>query len=168
MCTVENYDKLADLKNISDGELVILDDTHQVYQFKDNKWIEKDMNEESKKLTLYGLNKLIVAQMPSLTTKELGEKKKLITDFVTEIQGKYYLLLSKELNYYTLFAIQPSTKAKICDELIQCLFSFGRIKSIDLVHQDNDSALECWVCDRNNNASVFYFFDWTEGTIECK
>ena len=168
MHTVENYNKLVDLKNISDGELVITDDTHQIYQFKDNKWIEKDMNEESKKLTLYDLNKLIVAQMPSLTTKELEEKKKLITDFVAEIQGKYYLLLSKELNYYTLFAIQSDVETEICNELIQCLASFGEIKSIDLVHQDTDSALECWVCDKNNNASVFYFFDWTEGTIECK
>lgn len=168
MYTIENYDKLADLRNVSDGELAILVDTHQVYQFKDNKWIEKDMNEESKKLTLYGLNKLIVAQMPSLTTKELEEKKKLVTDFVTEIQGKYYLLLSKELNYYTLFAIQSGAKAEIYNELIQCLLSFGEIKSIDLVQQNNDSALECWVCNKNNNASVFYFFDWTEGTIECK
>lgn len=168
MYTVENYNKLVDLKNISDGELVITNDTHQIYQFKDNKWIKKDMNEESKKLTLYGLNKLIVAQMPSLTTKELEEKKKLITEFVAKIQGKYYLLLSKELNYYTLFAIQLGAKTEICNELIQCLASFGEIKSIDLVHQDTDSALECWVCDKNNNASVFYFFDWTEGTIECK
>lgn len=168
MLTVENYNKLVNLKNVSDGELAVTDDTHQVYQYKDNKWIEKDMNEESRKLTLYGLNKMIVAQMPSLTAKELEEKKKLITSFVTEIQGKYYLLLNKELNYYTFFAIQPTSEAEIYNELIECLASFGKIKSIDLVCQGDDSALECWICDENNNASVFYFFDWTEGTIECK
>lgn len=168
MINKKTYHELLTLKDIEEGQLAVVEENHTVYEYKDKKWSKKDLSANGEKLTLYGLNKLIIPQMPTLTEETIEKKKEIINEFVEKVKGSYYMLLGRELNYYTFFAINSKAEDRISNELIDCLSNLGEIKSIDLVCNNDEPTLECWVCDENKNASVLYFFDWTEGTIECQ
>ena len=173
MINIDTYHNLMRIKNKEQGDLALVKENGTIYKYENEHWNKQEISvnkEASQKLTLYGLNKMIIPQMPSLTEEELTHKQKDIISFVMECLkntgGKYFLLLSRDIGYYTLFNTQYSlAENSIADEIYECLESIGEIKSIEPT-EDND-AIEIWVVDSNNNAEPFYLFDWTEGTIEC-
>ena len=174
MINIDTYHNLMRIKNKEQGELALVKENGTIYKYENEHWNKQEIStnkEASQKLTLYGLNKMIIPQIPSLTEEELTHKQKDIISFVMECikntGGKYFLLLSRDIGYYTLFNMQYSLeKNSIVDEIYKCLEAIGEIKSIEPT-EDND-AIEIWVVDSNNNAEPFYLIDWTEGTIECK
>lgn len=174
MINIDTYHNLMRIKNKEQGELALVKENGTIYKYEDGHWNKQEISankEASQKLTLYGLNKMIIPQMPSLTEEELTHKQKDITSFIMECLkntgGKYFLLLSRDIGYHTLFNTQYSlAENSIVDEIYKCLEAIGEIKSIEPT-EDND-AIEIWVVDSNNNAEPFYLIDWTEGTIECK
>jgi hypothetical protein len=93
-------------------------------------------------------------------------KAELISEYVAE-HGNYYMLLGRDINYYTLFARKPSIELpEIENEVIECLKYLGSIKAIDL--NEDKTALEIWVTLENNEAMMLLFFDYTEGVIICQ
>lgn len=173
MINIDTYHNLMRIKNKEQGELALVKENGTIYKYENEHWNKQEISankEASQKLTLYGLNKMIIPQIPSLTEEELTHKQKDIISFIMECLkntgGKYFLLLSRDIGYYTLFNTQYSlAENSIADEIYECLEAIGEIKSIEPT-EDND-AIEIWVVDSNNNAEPFYLIDWTEGTIEC-
>lgn len=119
-------------------------------------------------LTLYDVNKMIVAQLPSLITdKQLMNGKEIIKKFTHNyILGEaYYMLLSHELNYFTLFHVCEEYEEKVEDIVIECLQNIGVIQQINL--REDEQAIECWV---KNDKGVFMLllFNYDEGVISCQ
>jgi hypothetical protein len=78
---------------------------------------------------------------------------------------KFFMLLGKEIGYYTVFMREPIANETIGEAVIDCLNSIGTIKSIDKL--ENNDAIEIWVV-KENEPTVLYFFPYNEGVIICQ
>jgi hypothetical protein len=120
-------------------------------------------------MSAYEINKQIISQLPNLSNKDLKEKTKLITKFISETNHKYYMLLCRELNYYTILANDPINAAPndyFGDVLLECL-AFWHVKAID-VSTETDIALEIWIAGDDDEVNVMYFFPYDNGVIACR
>lgn len=127
-------------------------------------WQCADM-ESNITMNAYDLNKQIIGQLKILDDKALEEKKDLIRKFCNETNNEYYMLLCRDINYYTLFKMD----LKLADEpineiLIECAQNIGEIKAIDLT--EDGGAIELWMTYRDETY-VAYFFPYDTGVIIC-
>lgn len=164
MIHVKTKKILDTLQNKTEDELAIVDETQKVYVYKDGAW-EEFNQKEGLTISLMELNSLAVSQLAPLTEEELEEGKQLIREFVDE-DRYYYMLLSNELHYYTVFIVidDEGSTPLIEDEVIACLQDMGDIKSIE---KTDDGAMEMWVTIEDKSYP-FYFFNYKKGIIICK
>lgn len=114
-------------------------------------------------MSLYDLNKQIVMQQADLDEAGRQTAITLINDYVKF--DKFFMLLGKEIGYYTVFMREPIANETIGEAVIDCLNSVGTIKSIDKL--ENNDAIEIWVV-KENEPTVLYFFPYNEGVIICQ
>lgn len=118
-------------------------------------------------VSLFDLNKQIIAQQPDYSDQDIVEAKKKIKELKETTQhAKYFMLLSNEINYYTLFTLDEWANASFENEVILCLKDFGDIKDIDW-SSEKDS-IDCWVKDFTDQIRYFKLFDYNKGVIECR
>lgn len=79
---------------------------------------------------------------------------------------RYYMLLCRELNYYTVFQRQFTGLEDFGDVVIECLENLGNIKSIEVT--EDKTAIEAWIVNSDNEAHVVYLFNYDQGVIICK
>ena len=77
-------------------------------------------------LTLYEVNQQLVAQLPNMTKEKIEEKKEMFNNFLKKDSAEYYMMLCKELSYYTIFRILSSDYiGPTCfTEVVECLLEF--------------------------------------------
>lgn len=114
----------------------------------------------------YDINKQIVGQLEILDEIALTSKAKEIRDFAYSSKHEFFMLLCRDLNYYTVFYLN----AKLADEtiedvVIECAQDIGEIKAIDFV--ENNVAIEIWVTNEDNESFVMYFFPYDNGVVLC-
>ncbi len=115
-------------------------------------------------LTKYEVNKMIIAQLPSLINeKQLRTSVQLIRDFIK--QEHYYMLLSNELNYYTLFDVSAKYEEKVEDIVIECLQNIGVIQQIN--YNEDNTAIECWV-KNDKGTFMLMLFNYDMGVVKCQ
>ena len=154
------------IENPTDGQMSYSPETGRMYQWVDaeSNWklIDGDVNLG---MTEYDLNKQIVGQLPVLEGEGLETARSTVKTFVEEINQEYYMLLCRELNYYTVFQMMNESENNIVDEVIACSDYIGYIKSIERL----DGAVEVWVTERDNDKEtyVMYFFPYDAGVIKC-
>jgi hypothetical protein len=118
-------------------------------------------------LTLYEVNQQLVAQLPNMTREKIEEKKEMFNNFLKKESAEYYMMLCKELSYYTIFRVLSNDYiGPTCfTEVVECLLEFtDGIKSI--TETDDGNAIEIWV-KKDDTCHVVYFFNYTHGVIEC-
>ena len=116
-------------------------------------------------LTEYEVNKMVVAQLPSLVTPaQLQEGKDLIKEYTHKLSG-YYMLLCNDIHYYTVFNVDDKFDENAEDIIIECLQDNGVIQQINKAEVAD--AIECWV---KNDKGVFMFllFDYNWGVVQCR
>ena len=156
------------IENPTDGQMSYSPETGRMYQWVDTesnwKLIDGDVNLG---MTEYDLNKQIVGQLPVLEGEDLETARSTIKTFVEEINQEHYMLLCRELNYYTVFQMMSKSEANIVDEVIACSDYIGYIKSIEKA--EDKGAIEIWVTERDNDKEtyVMYFFPYDAGVIKC-
>lgn len=116
-------------------------------------------------MSLYDMNKQIIAQLPALTEEAIQEKYNLIDEFG---KGKQWcMLLGREFGYYTLFHhLHKDADETFASAVLDCLSNLGPIQSIEYTDDDHN-AVEIWVM-RDGEATVLYLFNYAEGVIECQ
>lgn len=117
---------------------------------------------EDKTISLYMLNQSLMEQQNTLTEEELLAGKELIIEFFKRSPNKYFMLLSHETRYYTIFNFLNKNKYNIIsagDEVMECLKNIGDTKSIEMV--GDGSAVEIWV-----NSDVHFLFPYDMGVVE--
>lgn len=116
--------------------------------------------------TLYDFNKSILLKQKELTKKELEGKRDIVNEYLHDItKGKYYMLLCREQNDYTLFNIFDDNYMLLFQELKECLLNRGKVKAIDFTQ--NKDAIEIWL-EMDKEMFCYYFFLYDNGVVEVK
>lgn len=111
--------------------------------------------------SLYEMNKQVISQLPEI------EDIAVLTPIrkYKNKDGKYFMLLCRDLNYYTLFVIDLESDVRIEQEVLECLKELGTIKSVEEFEDKN--LVEIWVQPENSDPVVMYFFNYDRGVIPC-
>lgn len=147
-----------------ENEYVFCTDTETYLIYAKNKeWIDyQPQTNGGLNMNLYDLNKTAVAQLPTMT--EFEEVYKMIDDFDSQYQNEFYMLYGKEISYFTIFRCMFGD-LKMSNEFVECLRELGEIKSIELTSDGN--AIEAWVCPKDQDATVLYFFPYDSALVNC-
>jgi hypothetical protein len=88
-------------------------------------------------MNLYDLNKQIISQMPALDEDGIDLALMTVATYIKNTENKYYMLLCKDVNYYTLFNVKKHssinnilTKTKKQKYLCKMQFYLGSIQFI--------------------------------------
>ena len=119
--------------------------------------------------SLYELNKASMLNIEPLSEK--GVDKQLHKVCKDMSKWHYGMLLSMERRDYTLFYIDGASVREIYTEVSETLENRGTI--IDIFKATFvDDAWEIWIKDVNEDgedeAYVYYMFDYSNGVINCK
>lgn len=169
MITVPNFKILTSLPTTpNEGDYAVCEDTQKVYVFAHGEW-EEFNGKGTLDLKLYDLNKTVMAQLPAHNFKQRLADTKLIKEFIEnhDYKTQYYMLLGRDLNYYTVFSLQhfDYVGPSLSKELMACLDSIGEILDFNLTQ--NKDAIEIWVRNKQDKqAYCLMFFDYTNGVIE--
>lgn len=152
------------IDNPVEGQSAYSPETKKSYIYNEGEW-KMVTGESSFGMSMYDINKQIISQMPVLTDEQIAEAKLSLIPCIKETENEYYMLLCKEISYYTLFHIVDYlTEPNIYDEIIGCVQDLGDIKSIELI---DNSVIEIWFQPKDDEAKVMYFFAYDAGVIEC-
>lgn len=114
-------------------------------------------------MNLYEFNKKIYQNAPNLDLKneDFNKVKFLLDDFYNSSKSKYYMLLCKDLSYYTVFIEDDKINRDFSLEVIETLLSLGKIKDLA---KTKENVLEIWF---ENNSEIFcaYMFDYKNGVV---
>lgn len=121
-------------------------------------------------LSNYDINKYMMQSYEPLSLDEIDKlfEENLIKWFTNQRQVRYYCLLCRELNSFTVFALKPkSYDVHFFVALINCLLSFGGVLSLEIT--EDNSAIEIWIRDKETQENYcYYLFNYNEGVIEIE
>lgn len=142
-------------------------ETERLYIYTNNEWkmIEGDVGLN---MNMYDMNKQIISQLPTLDEGALDIARAKIVQFIEQSHNKYFMMLCRELNYYTVFHIGLGQQLPFAmNEVIACADYLGDIKSIE--GEEDKGAIEIWITQRENDKEtyVMYLFPYDAGVIEC-
>lgn len=94
-------------------------------------------------MDLYTLNKNIVEQLPNLNQKETEMLKTEIHQWRNKnyFNNGYFMLLNRDINYYTLFRWQNRNDECLPDLVVECLEKIGKLKTWEV----QEDKIELWV-----------------------
>lgn len=116
-------------------------------------------------LNNYDMHKQLYAQMKPLSDEDLNKKLVSIGGwFSTFAKDKYFMLMCKEISYYTVFRFNKPNYTKGVEELKKTLQFRGQIIDIVYVHAEN--AYECWVKNSLGEMEMYYLFNYDWGVVE--
>ena len=119
-------------------------------------------------MNLYELNKQAMAKIPALTKEQIEEKKELLYKYYTYNVNQCFMLLCKDISYYTLFRIDDDGNApdKFEDVVIECAQDIGTLISVE--EEKDAGSIEIWVKPEDGEPLVMYLFGYDKGVIVCR
>lgn len=115
-------------------------------------------------MTNYDLNKQAYATLPSLKEQDLKEKLTNLGAWLSlKFKTRYFMLLCRERNDYTIIRIDNCNFNKAILEIKEILESRGEI--IDISYRHGLDSYECWVRERRTdsiqNIEEELGYEWT-------
>ena len=163
---IESVTGLEEVLEPYAGQTVYSEADDKVFRFDPVVGWEEIKTNGNLSLSAYEINKQVISQLPPLSAEELIEKKILIREFMINTQNKYFMLLCRDINYYTLFHLDvyENTDERLEDILFaECAIFIGAIKAVD---PTDDGAIEIWVTNETDTYAM-YFFPYDAGVILC-
>lgn len=117
-------------------------------------------------MSLYDINKSIIAQLPEYKNDQIRELEKNIDNWAKKDKielNKFFMLLCRDINYYTIFSLEPE-KAEfrtLGEGITGLLYDAGYTIHSEEVQDDH---CEIWV-KKDNEAYVFMLFPYDQGVI---
>lgn len=105
--------------------------------------------------------------MSEMTATQKKDAIELIQKYTKEAaSGTYYMLLGREINYYTVFPVLSDNHSAtpIASTVLECAADVGKIVDVSL---NDANAIEIWV-KTQNDAACLVFFDYTMGVVPVK
>lgn len=113
-------------------------------------------------LSLYEINKNLMKEEKPLDPIAINIAIKKTADGILSSFKKYWMLLCRERNDYTVFIITGSNKLE--NELKETILNRGKLLDISKQEAGN---FEIWIRDPETEENfVYYLFDYTFGIIE--
>lgn len=113
-------------------------------------------------ISIYEINKNLMKEDKPLDPIATNIAVKKAADGILTSFKKYWMLLCRERNDYTVFIVNGSNNLE--KELKETLLNRGNLLSIDL---QEDGNFEVWIRDPETEENfVYYLFDYTFGIIE--
>lgn len=116
-------------------------------------------------MTLYDLNKQGYLTLPDMSTEDISNAKKKLTNLIDEIRSSYYMLLCKERSDYTVFSIYFDYKdstSMATEEIFSIVESRGKIRGVEF---NDDETIDFWVLI-DEEVFMYKLFDYEWGVIE--
>lgn len=118
-------------------------------------------------LPLYEVNQTLIGQLPAYTKEQIKElKDKINTWEMQYFQKNYFMLLNREINYYTIFAFNSKENTTnefqtLGDAVIDVLLEIGyTIQSEEMI----EDHYEIW--GKNEEGTyVFMLFPYDQGVV---
>lgn len=163
---VSNLNSLNALQQHEEGEIAWVEDVEKFYIWNDG-WTILDTKNTGVNLSLYEVNKQVIAQMPTLSGADLEAARLTLSHYVNGLDHSddYYMLLCYDLRYFTMFARDQKYEENIVDAIMDCLSYVGEVKSVE--ESADGQAIEIWVT-KDEEAYVMYFFDYGRGVVLCQ
>lgn len=123
-------------------------------------------DETSPSIDLYTMNQNIINQLPVYTDEDIDRAEDTIHDWIYNgHRANYYMLLCKELSYYTLF--HSVDNCLIEEDFIRELWDvcsyLGPIHDISI---DDNDAIAIWAEWEDTGVHCFYLFPYDKGVVE--
>ena len=154
-----------EILNPVEGQKAFSPQTKKLYCFTNGEWkvLEGNVNLG---MTIYDLNKQVISQMGILEGTVRKEAHLRIIDMATRSNNTYFMLLCRDINYYTLFKLNKDNNGlcNIASEVFDCVEDIGAIKSVEDV---DDGAIEIWAHPVDGDPVAMYLFPYDAGVIEC-
>lgn len=155
------------LNNFQTGEIVYLTNDDKFVMFDGEKFVDipdkAKASGEGLSMSLYELNKTIIAQLPvKETNADMSDVRNTIDDFRKSIGASAFMLLCKDISYYTIF---QNDEPKMCDfetlgyAVTECAQDIGKIICADIV--PDGAAVEIWVRTPEDDNLCMYLFNCT-------
>ena len=116
-------------------------------------------------MNMYDLNKQLISQCSSIDKEQMCEAKDTINNYGKNTNNKYYMLLCKDISYYTLFNIDFEAPAleDFGSVVLDCATDIGAIKAVDRAEE----AIEIWVHPEEDEPLAMYLFAYDMGVVPC-
>ena len=167
MRTVPNLKVLESIPSKNEnGEQVLVEDIQKVYEWAEEtkKWLPCKAGETG--VTLYDLNKIACAKLPPMNQVQLAKAKEEIHKFILASNNTYFLMICKELSYYTMFISDDGSEEDMADVVIECLTNLGILVSIE--YSVEHKVIEAWVRDDEGNAVIVFMTPYDQGVVKCR
>lgn len=151
----------------NNGEFITISEGATMKANYENK-IEQQPASGNLNMSLYDLNKAAIGQLPTFGKEDEAAAIVRLNEFAQDsATPHYYMLLCKELSYYTVFHKHfLQGDENFGEAVIDCLHYVGDIKSIDFT--DDRTAMEIWVVTPEGEGHVMYLFNYDQGVVLCR
>lgn len=155
-------------KRFTDGQIIKIEkpkeNESEFYVYKNGQIIPLT---ESTGITIYDVNRQIYAGAPQYDVGQIERAIEDINKYDNEHKASHYMLLGKDINYYTVLINDPNffNLSSLGSEVIECLENIGQIKEI--IKDEFSNSIECWITVSNSNKEtiVLYLFPYDEGIV---
>lgn len=114
-------------------------------------------------MSMYEMNQQIISQLPTHNEEQIKEDIKIINEFQKKHETKYFILLCKEISYFTGFIKEFISLESLGEVVIDCLKAVGEIKDIDA---SDPVYLDIWVTTKSGETHCMHLFDFQYGVVE--
>lgn len=159
-----NYKVKKDTEqDIPNGQIVRKEDG--LYVYKDGEYYPIEDQKIDTGMSLYELNKQGYAQLLPYDETQIQDAITWINEFSDKNKGKYYMLLCKEMSYYTVFEkdFLEYDCLSLGHGVIECLDNVGTIHGID---DNGEGALEIWVKTSDEEVYCMLLFNYDVGVVK--
>lgn len=143
--TVPKSSVLDSIVNPTPGDVILVEDTGTYWMYSDE-WseVQGEVNEEGLAMSLYELNRSIIEGLPVMNADQLAVARDLIKEYQAKASAKYYALVGREYNYYTMFQVHSDPEVEnLAEGVMECLSHVGEIVAINTTEDEN--AIESWI-----------------------
>lgn len=147
------------IARFSNGEIVFLTEENLYKVYDNGEW--KDMPKANVEgdgisMSLYDLNKSIISQLPKL--EDLTTAIDLINEFDKFVDSEYYMLLCRDISYYTIFnhfINSDNEFSSLGEAVLTCAQEIGELVSVELT--TDKGAIEIWVKTNEDSLCMYLF-----------
>lgn len=160
--------KVSDLKHLNalqiheENEMAYVEDTKEYYRWHESQWEKVTIEGTGLSLNLYDLNKSLYSQV---TPIDINSYLDFFANYNLNQNAHYYMLLSNNKRYYTVFVNEPHEVMSFEETIIDVLQSISdKIYSVELT--EDEYAIEIWLSmNPEEDPEAFFLFPYDAGVV---
>ena len=166
MISVPNYNILTELPkaHLKNGEFAETSDDNKKWVYDEEVQDWKEHEAEGIQMSLYDMNKQLIAQMPPM--EDIDKQKEILANFYMSFADRHFMLLCRDINYFTLFEWDPDIEGEVGkfeNLVLECIHDIGVIH--DMQYVNDNTAIEIWVMTPAEEMVCMYLFPYDAGVV---